>query len=163
MRGRIEIMRCVPGTHSCCSPEAFVYTALGSVAHPWMGLCMVTCHIPCSCKSRLANSGSFCCLPPSRVQGTKTAVTKRKNRLRDRMDLSMCQRVQDQTGDSELQSFFHCLIPLLSPLHRVPIPSRQKKNRANTDSDYSEVEFAQSSSMHACTALRKALSLSLSL
>lgn len=73
------------------------------VTHSWMRTMLHPLELQKEIRSRSKkkSSSSFCCLPISRAQDTKTAVTKRKNRLRDRVDLSMCQRVRDETEGSE--------------------------------------------------------------
>lgn len=113
------------------------------VTHSWMRTVLHPLELQKEIRSRSKKktSSTFCCLPTSRAQDTKTAVTKRKNRLRDHVDLSLCQQVQDETGvpSSELQSFFHCPAPLsFHLLIQVLFPSRHKENRPNPDSECSE-------------------------
>ena len=129
----MEIMRYRPGPHSCCSLGALLCTALGSscssLDESMYGNVLHPLQLPKEMRARSKeSSGLFCCLPTSRVQGTKIAVTKRKNRLRDHVDLSMYQRVQDKTGASGLQSFFHCLTPLSYHLFdkSQSLPNRRK-------------------------------------
>lgn len=73
------------------------------VTHSWMPTMLHPLELQKEIRSRSKkkSSSTFCCLLTSRVQDTKTAVTKRENRLRDHVYLSVCQRVQDEAGGSE--------------------------------------------------------------
>lgn len=94
----------MPDAHPCYGPQAFLGTALGPShsfldVHPMLHPLELQKEIRSGSKKK--SSSSFCCLPTIRAQDTKTAVTQRKNRLRDHVDLSMCQQVRDKTGGSE--------------------------------------------------------------